>query len=946
MTNQSPTRKVFRALGLAPSRYVLRLDVKRLTGLVLAIALGLLAGDTGRALARLNPHTNDGPSIPAALAPHGDDFHLTPQTIDLTRAFRPSDLWGLMAEGGRVTFAMRSLFNTITVNTTANTDALDGFCSLHEAIQATNIVGGGAFNECVSGPGLNTIVFAIGTGTPAINIGGIGLPSIDQGVIIQGNTGGATRIVIDGGGIDFPALQINGNNTSLYNLVINNLSNSSFSRAIEIDANGVLVQNCFIGTNAAGTAASNAGGILITGANNVLNANVISGNSGNGVEINGGNSNQLLNNLIGRNAANTGNVPNGGDGVKVSGSASNNIIGGAASGNVIAGNGGFGVWIASSIATGNKISANSIFGNGGLGINFEDISGPLPNDPGDGDTGANNLQNYPVINSISGGVINASLNSRVNAVFRIEFFANTTCDPSGNGQGEVYLGSTTVFTDDSGNANFTFNITTPVSNKPSVTATATDSAGNTSEFSLCQTAPACTYGIGPTTASFTASGGSGSVGVTVGAGCAWTATSNDPTWLSITSGSSGSGNGSVGYSVAANGTATPRTGTLTVAGQTFTVSQAAASAIVVGDFNAGIPSDWQVVDNGSPAFYNNDTSQPLTWTTANPCGETIPSPFVAPFAIVDGSCTAPSVALDEELRLPPFNATGLGSVFVEFYSQFVWDASAPNTGDVDVSNDGGLTWTNALRLQNASDGFPTPALKSIDITPYITNPANVLVRLHYYGMSPPPSFQPSFRSAITASTTSGVRVYWGVDFGAYSYTLTPTSQSFAAGGGTGTITVAASTAIPSPQGQWMAVSNASWITINSGAGPTIGNGTVTYTVAANTGLARTGTMTVSGRTFTVTQAGGGSGGCPTITIVPPSLSDGVVGKSYSQNVNASPGGSYRYTVTSGALPQGLSLDAATGKLTGTPKKAGTFNVTIRATAGTCFGSRAYAIRIK
>lgn len=84
----------------------------------------------------------------------------------------------------------------------------------------------------------------------------------------------------------------------------------------------------------------------------------------------------------------------------------------------------------------------------------------------------------------------------------------------------------------------------------------------------------CSYTISPTSASYAANASSGSVAVTASSGCSWTATSN-ASWLTITSGSSGSGSGNVGYSVAANTTSSPRTGTLTIAGRTFTVSQAA-----------------------------------------------------------------------------------------------------------------------------------------------------------------------------------------------------------------------------------------------------------------------------------------------------------------------------------------------------------------------------------
>ncbi len=88
-------------------------------------------------------------------------------------------------------------------------------------------------------------------------------------------------------------------------------------------------------------------------------------------------------------------------------------------------------------------------------------------------------------------------------------------------------------------------------------------------------AAACTYSISPSSQSFAAGGGSGTVGVSAGSGCAWTAVSSDA-WLSITSGSNGSGNGTVGYSVQANAGAA-RTGSLTIAGKTFAVNQAAQS---------------------------------------------------------------------------------------------------------------------------------------------------------------------------------------------------------------------------------------------------------------------------------------------------------------------------------------------------------------------------------
>ena len=91
---------------------------------------------------------------------------------------------------------------------------------------------------------------------------------------------------------------------------------------------------------------------------------------------------------------------------------------------------------------------------------------------------------------------------------------------------------------------------------------------NTFSFS----SPTCSFAISPTTQAIAPAGGSGSVTVTAGSGCGWTAASN-ATWISITAGGAGTGNGTVAYSVTADVTASARSGTLTIAGRTLTVSQ-------------------------------------------------------------------------------------------------------------------------------------------------------------------------------------------------------------------------------------------------------------------------------------------------------------------------------------------------------------------------------------
>ena len=100
-------------------------------------------------------------------------------------------------------------------------------------------------------------------------------------------------------------------------------------------------------------------------------------------------------------------------------------------------------------------------------------------------------------------------------------------------------------------------------------------AGQTFTVTQAAASVSCTYSISPTSSPIAATGGTGTVAVSTGSGCTWTASSGAG-WVEVTSGASGSGNGSVGFSVAAN-TGGARAGTLTIAGQTFSVTQAAAA---------------------------------------------------------------------------------------------------------------------------------------------------------------------------------------------------------------------------------------------------------------------------------------------------------------------------------------------------------------------------------
>ncbi len=102
---------------------------------------------------------------------------------------------------------------------------------------------------------------------------------------------------------------------------------------------------------------------------------------------------------------------------------------------------------------------------------------------------------------------------------------------------------------------------------------------NTVRLAFAPGTTLCNCTIAPTSQNFSANGGVGSINIPAPIGCAWTAVSN-ATWLAITAGHSGNGPGTVNYFVSANPTTAQRSGTLTIAGQTFTVLQAAAASTV------------------------------------------------------------------------------------------------------------------------------------------------------------------------------------------------------------------------------------------------------------------------------------------------------------------------------------------------------------------------------
>jgi hypothetical protein len=209
--------------------------------------------------------------------------------------------------------------------------------------------------------------------------------------------------------------------------------------------------------------------------------------------------NVIQGNLIGTAGDGISNMGNRYAAVECTNLCNNNFIGGldAGAGNRLAfstlidGSGYAGVRIRDN-ATNNAILGNAIFSNAGLGIDLSAYGVAANISCGAGSsTSANRAQNYPVLTqAVSGNatIVQGTLNSRRNQTFTLQFFANPTCGSTtwpNNGQGQIYLGQTNVVTGNDCNTSFEVSLPAQVPEGYVITATATDSANNTSEFSSC-----------------------------------------------------------------------------------------------------------------------------------------------------------------------------------------------------------------------------------------------------------------------------------------------------------------------------------------------------------------------------------------------------------------------------------------------------------------------------
>ena len=330
-----------------------------------------------------------------------------------------------------------------------------GAGSLRQAIlDANTLAGTDTISFNIAGGGLKTISLASA------------LPMITDTLILDGYTQSGSsvntlligdnavlNIELDGtsagANVSGLILGTGSSGTTIKGLIINRFTNEG----LDIESNNNVIVGNFIGTNATGLSKlgnTNDGIEIASAVNNVIGGsasadrNIISGN-GLGIRIAGSTTsgNVIVGNYIGADATGAANLGNTLHGVFFSkfaigavnvGDPHDNRLGGTLTGegNLIVNNGaGGGGWDGVSLynspgVVGNAILGNSIYANGDLGIDLKN-DGVTANDAGDGDTGPNNLQNFPVLTAArlttaSQLTVVGTLNSTANSFFRVEFF--------------------------------------------------------------------------------------------------------------------------------------------------------------------------------------------------------------------------------------------------------------------------------------------------------------------------------------------------------------------------------------------------------------------------------------------------------------------------------------------------------------------------------------------
>ena len=330
-----------------------------------------------------------------------------------------------------------------------------------------------------------------------------------------------------------------------------------------------------------------------------------------------------------------------------------------------------------------------------------------------------------------------------------------------------------------------------------------------------------------------AAGGGSSVGVTAGAGCEWTATSQAP-WITITPPGSGNGSGSKAFTVAANTSATARSGSITIGGATLTVNQAAACA------PPSINPTSQSMAGGGGA------GTPVAVTAATGCAWTSTS-HAFWLSITSGASGTGNGTVGFSVA-PNTSASRIGTLTIAGQTFTVNQAAC--TYEIDptsqtIGADGGVGTPVTVMTQAGCRWTSTSAAFWLHITSGASGTGT-----HDVTFTVDSSGDSSGDSPRTGTLTIAGRTFT-VNQERCTATLTPENQSVSKSGGSFSVSLATQTGC-----NWTATSDAGWLTFTDAASGT-GGKTVNYLVLPNPGGTRTGRLTfvVSGEVerLTVTQ---------------------------------------------------------------------------------------------
>lgn len=356
---------------------------------------------------------------------------------------------------------------------------------------------------------------------------------------------------------------------------------------------------------------------------------------------------------------------------------------------------------------------------------------------------------------------------------------------------------------------------------------------DTDAFATCS-GTACTFNVTPTSQSYGASGGSGTVGVTSPSGCTWNATSG-ASWITINSGTPGSGNGTVAYTVATNGTTSARSGTMTVAGKTVAISQAAGAACnytvspTSQSFTSAGGSATATVTTESGCTWTATTTTP--WITINSGASGTGNGVVSYTAAANTGTTSRSGSLSVAGRTVSVSQTATATCTYTLSPTSKEFEFGGGTGTFNVNTQPGCTWT------------ATTTTPWIAITSGASGTGNGTVG---YSVEANPG-----TGSRSGSISAGGRSFSVTEKGDTSkcaYSLEYTEKNFTWCGADGSFKVTTTSGCP-----WTISSTTPWITplLNSYSG----EDSASYLVARNTtGAAREGTLTVRGTAVTIRQS--------------------------------------------------------------------------------------------